>query len=110
MVAQLRDGHAMKPEAMPGENMRVKIIKPGEGTGQGVGYLDDGTMVVVDNARSRPGQFEIAQMAAVVNCLLTLAMRNRVSGIRKISSAMVRRIMCGTCTVQRKVKRSSRAS
>ena len=33
---------------MPGENMTVRIIKPGEEAGQGVGYLDDGTMVVVE--------------------------------------------------------------
>jgi uncharacterized protein YacL len=33
---------------LPGEALHVKIIKPGEEIGQGVGYLDDGTMVVVE--------------------------------------------------------------
>ena len=31
--------------------MGVKIVKPGEGPGQGVGYLEDGTMIVVENAK-----------------------------------------------------------
>jgi len=41
---------------LPGETMIVKIIKPGEGPDQGVGYLDDGTMIVVEDARSMVGQ------------------------------------------------------
>ena len=36
--------------------MTVKVAKAGEGSGQGVGYLDDGTMVVIENSRSRIGQ------------------------------------------------------
>ena len=43
---------AMKPAVMPGEKMRVKLIKPGQDPGQGVGYLDDGTMVVVEAGRN----------------------------------------------------------
>lgn len=46
---------AVRPVVLPGETMRVKIVKPGEGAGQGVGYLDDGTMVVVENARPHIG-------------------------------------------------------
>jgi uncharacterized protein YacL len=45
--------NAMKPVFLPGEGMQVKIIKPGEEPGQGIGYLEDGTMVVVEAARSR---------------------------------------------------------
>ncbi|MCB9852177.1 MAG: TRAM domain-containing protein [Phycisphaerales bacterium] len=48
--------NALKPVALPGEALTVKIIKPGEEGGQGVGYLDDGTMVVVDNGRESIGQ------------------------------------------------------
>ena len=44
--------NAMKPQVMPGERMTVHILKPGEGPGQGVGYLDDGTMVVVEQGRN----------------------------------------------------------
>ena len=36
---------------MPGEVVEVKIVKPGESAGQGVGYLDDGTMIVVEGGR-----------------------------------------------------------
>ena len=42
--------NALKPVVLPGEAMAVKIIKEGKELGQGVAYLDDGTMVVVDHA------------------------------------------------------------
>ena len=48
--------NAMKPVALPGESLSVKLIKPGEEPSQAVGYLDDGTMVVVDYARDQIGQ------------------------------------------------------
>ena len=48
---------ALQPVVLPGEFMNnLTIIKAGEGAGQGVGYLDDGTMIVVENARSKVGQ------------------------------------------------------
>jgi len=40
---------SLRPKALPGEIVEVKIIQKGESRGQGVGYLDDGTMTVVDN-------------------------------------------------------------
>ena len=43
--------NALKPIVLPGETMRVFILKEGKEPNQGVAYLDDGTMVVVDNAR-----------------------------------------------------------
>ncbi len=43
--------NAMRPVVLPGETMRVFILKEGKEYTQGVAYLDDGTMVVVDNAR-----------------------------------------------------------
>jgi uncharacterized protein YacL len=45
----------MKPVVLPGEAMSVKVIKPGEEPGQGVGYLDDGTMVVIEQGRNHIG-------------------------------------------------------
>lgn len=48
--------NALKPVVLPGEGMTVKIIKPGEAPGQGVGYLDDGTMIVVEQGRNRIGE------------------------------------------------------
>ena len=59
-VAQLRGikvlnindlANALKPIVLPGESMRVFILKEGKEYNQGVAYLDDGTMVVVDNAK-----------------------------------------------------------
>lgn len=43
--------NALKPVVLPGELMKVFIIKEGKESNQGVAYLDDGTMVVVDNAK-----------------------------------------------------------
>jgi uncharacterized protein YacL len=47
---------ALKPVVLPGELMRVFIIKEGKEKDQGVAYLDDGTMVVIDNSRRWIGQ------------------------------------------------------
>src|SRR5207245_3150580 len=64
-VAQLRGvnvlninelANALKPVVLPGESMRVFILKEGKEYNQGVAYLDDGTMVVVDNARRLIGK------------------------------------------------------
>ena len=43
--------HALKPAVLPGETMRVFVLREGKEANQGVAYLDDGTMVVVDGAR-----------------------------------------------------------
>lgn len=43
--------NAVKPVVLPGERMTVRLIKAGEEAGQGVGFLTDGTMVVVEQAR-----------------------------------------------------------
>ncbi len=48
--------NALKPVRLPGENMIVKLVKPGDQPGQGVGYMDDGTMVVVEEGRKHVGQ------------------------------------------------------
>ena len=64
-VAQLRGvsvlninelANALKPVVLPGEIMRVFVLKEGKEYNQGVAYLDDGTMVVVDNARRMIGK------------------------------------------------------
>lgn len=46
---------ALRPVVLPGEHLHVKLVKPGESGTQGVGYLDDGTMVVVEGGRSHLG-------------------------------------------------------
>jgi len=48
--------NSLKTIALPGEGMKVRIIKAGEESQQGVGYLDDGTMVVVEDARNKIGK------------------------------------------------------
>ncbi|ACL68852.1 PIN/TRAM domain-containing protein [Halothermothrix orenii] len=48
--------NAVKPIVLPGEEMDVKVIKEGKEDGQGVGYLDDGTMIVVDNGINYMGE------------------------------------------------------
>ena len=56
-VLNLNDlANSMKVVAIPGEGMEVKIIKPGEESDQGIGYLEDGTMVVVEGARDKIGR------------------------------------------------------
>jgi uncharacterized protein YacL len=51
-VLNLNDlANSLKPVVLPGETMRVFILKEGKEYNQGIAYLDDGTMVVVDNAR-----------------------------------------------------------
>ncbi len=64
-VAQLRGvdvinindlANALKTVVLPGELMNIKIMRPGEEATQGIGYLDDGTMVVVEEARGKIGQ------------------------------------------------------
>ncbi len=47
---------ALRPAILPGEQMGIKILKEGKEHGQGIGYLDDGTMVVVDDARKLLGK------------------------------------------------------
>lgn len=48
--------NSLKPAVLPGEKMNVAILKEGKEYNQGVGYLDDGTMVVVDHARRMIGR------------------------------------------------------
>jgi uncharacterized protein YacL len=48
--------NALKSVALPGESLIVRLVKPGDQVGQGVGYLEDGTMVVVEQGRAFIGQ------------------------------------------------------
>ena len=72
-VINLNDlANAMKPTFLPGEQIQVRIVKPGEEAGQGVGYLEDGTMVVVESGRDHVNE-EVA--IAVTSVLQTSAGR-----------------------------------
>ncbi len=48
--------NAIRAVVLPGEGMRVRVVQEGKELGQGVGYLDDGTMVVIDNGKKFLGQ------------------------------------------------------
>ena len=61
--------NAVKPIVLPGEEMPVHIIKEGKEAGQGVAYLDDGTMIVVENGKRYTGR----HIQAVVTSILQTA-------------------------------------
>jgi uncharacterized protein YacL len=64
--------NAVKPALLPGEDLRVRVIQPGKDAGQGVGYLDDGTMVVVEGgAKSIDNEVDVT----VTRVLQTVAGR-----------------------------------
>ena len=56
-VINLNDlANALKPIFLPGEQVEVRVVKVGEEAGQGVGYLEDGTMVVIEGGRESIGK------------------------------------------------------
>ncbi|UCD76803.1 MAG: hypothetical protein JSV91_07715 [Phycisphaerales bacterium] len=72
-VLNLHDlASAMKSQAIPGETLSVEVVKTGEGPRQGVGYMPDGTMVVIEEAADRIGQ---TVALTVTNSLQTSAGR-----------------------------------
>jgi uncharacterized protein YacL len=58
--------NALKPIVLPGETMRVQVIKEGKEPNQGVAYLDDGTMVVIDNGKKLMGRNVDATVTSVL--------------------------------------------
>ncbi len=50
--------HALRTNMLPGEEKEIRIVQKGDGQGQGVGYLEDGTMVVVDRAARLVGSLQ----------------------------------------------------
>ena len=58
--------NAIKPEFVAGEQFELKIIREGKEHGQGVGYLDDGTMVIVDRGRDAVGQLAQVEVTSVL--------------------------------------------
>ena len=63
---------ALKPSFVAGDTFELRLVKPGEEPGQAVGYLDDGTMVVVEGGRERIGR---TVRASVTSTLQTSAGR-----------------------------------
>ncbi len=84
-VINLNDlANALKPAFLPGENIKVLIVKTGEEAGQGVGYLEDGTMVVVEGGRDH--LHELVELS-VTSVLQTSAGRMIFGRFQKIASA-----------------------
>ncbi len=72
-VINLNDlANALKPVFLPGERIEVRVVKAGEEPGQGIGYLEDGTMVVIESGRERINQ---TVSVAVTSVLQTSAGR-----------------------------------
>lgn len=66
-VINLNDlANALKPVFLPGERFEVDIVKSGEEVGQGIAYLDDGTMVVVDQGRSHIAERVVVTVTSVL--------------------------------------------
>jgi uncharacterized protein YacL len=57
---------AVKAAVLPGEQIEVKILREGREQDQGVGYLDDGTMIVVEEAATRVGNRVQAEVTSVL--------------------------------------------
>ncbi len=68
--------NALKPIFMPGETLEVRIMKAGEEAGQGVGYLEDGTMVVIEGGRDHVGE----NVGALVTSVLQTSAGRMVFG------------------------------
>lgn len=58
--------NAMKPVYLPGEDLTVTVVKEGREPGQGVAYLDDGTMVVIEGGAAHVGQAVAAEVTSVL--------------------------------------------
>jgi uncharacterized protein YacL len=66
-VVNLNDlANSLKPVFLPGEQVEVRIVKPGEEEGQGVGYLDDGTMIVIEGGRAHVGETVVIGVTSVL--------------------------------------------
>ncbi len=58
--------NAVKPVVLPGEEMKVQIIKDGKESGQGIAYLDDGTMIVIEGGKKSIGETKDVVVTSVL--------------------------------------------
>ncbi len=78
---------ALRPSMLPGEEQEIKILQKGEGFGQGVGYLEDGTMVVVDRAAKLIGT---KQLVIIERSLQTVAGKMSFAHLKNVNSGATR--------------------
>lgn len=82
VVININDlANALKPVVLPGESMVVKIIKPGEEAGQGIGYLEDGTMVVCEGAKEKTGDTVKLTVTSVLQTSAGRMIFGRLDGV-----------------------------
>ena len=74
---------SLRPAVLPGEELKVELIREGEEPGQGVGFLDDGTMVVAENGKSAVGQ----QVTLTVGRVLQMSSGRMIFGRIKSSGS-----------------------
>jgi uncharacterized protein YacL len=82
--------HAVKPILLPGEEMAVKIIQEGKELNQGVGYLDDGTMIVVEGGRQHIGatlDVTVTRVLQTIAGRMIFAQPKQNQGVGSASSA-----------------------
>jgi uncharacterized protein YacL len=72
--------NALKPAVLPGESLRVKVIREGKEQEQGVGYLDDGTMIVVEGGRTMVGTTVDVEVTSVLQSPSGKMIFSRVGG------------------------------
>ena len=73
--------NAIKPAVLPDEHMQVKVIKEGKEAFQGVGYLDDGTMVVVDGGKEHIGRNVLVVVTSVLQTAAGRMIFGKLSGV-----------------------------
>jgi uncharacterized protein YacL len=80
--------NAMKPAVLPGETLHVQILREGKSQGQGIAYLDDGTMVVIENARRFIGREVEVSVTSVLQTtagrMIFSEIKNGGAAIRKV--------------------------
>lgn len=79
--------NAVKPVVLPGEEMNVYVLKEGKEYDQGVAYLDDGTMVVVDHARDKIGNHVVVSVTSVLQTTAGRMIFTRIKGDTNSRSA-----------------------
>lgn len=57
----------LRPPVLPGDRLTVRVVKPGKERGQGVGYLSDGTMVVIEGGRDHQGSEVAAEVTSILS-------------------------------------------
>lgn len=83
-VVNLNDlANALKPVFLPGEAIDVRVVKAGEGAGQGVGYLDDGTMVVIEGGRDHQNKDVHITVTSVLQTSAGRMVFGRFEGVAK---------------------------